>query len=124
MLQVTAPGVPDVPAATPHFLAHLVGSAVFHVPKMWGVFNNNAGGGESEDRVTTFVSLLLHYEGVRALQSVVMVTHVVAVVHTSFQTHRNRIRLGSPMGTFRGEMAAVFALCPISDALALCVILA
>ena len=71
-----------------------------------------------------FLLLLLHHEGVRVSQSVIMVTHVVAVVHTSFQTHRNRIRLGSPFGTFRGEMAAVFALCPISNALALCVILA
>ena len=27
VLQVTAPGVPDLPAPTPHFVAHPVGSA-------------------------------------------------------------------------------------------------
>ena len=32
VLQVTAPGVPDLPAATPHFLAHLVGSPCIQLP--------------------------------------------------------------------------------------------
>ena len=30
--QVTAPGVPDLPAATPHFVAQLVGSACLQLP--------------------------------------------------------------------------------------------
>ena len=33
VLQVTAPGVPDLPAATPHFVAHPLGSPCFHLPK-------------------------------------------------------------------------------------------
>ena len=32
VLQVTAPGVPDAPAATPHFVAHPVGSACIQLP--------------------------------------------------------------------------------------------
>ena len=32
VLQVTAPGVPDLPAATPHFVAHPLGSACFQLP--------------------------------------------------------------------------------------------
>ena len=32
VLQVTAPGVPDLPAATPHFVAHPLGSPCFHLP--------------------------------------------------------------------------------------------
>ena len=32
VLQVTAPGVPDLPAATPHFLTHLVGSPCTQLP--------------------------------------------------------------------------------------------
>ena len=32
VLQLTAPGVPDWPAATPHFVAHPVGSACIQVP--------------------------------------------------------------------------------------------
>ena len=32
VLHVTAPGVPDWPAATPHLVAHPVGSACFHLP--------------------------------------------------------------------------------------------
>ena len=34
VLQVTAPGVPDLPAPTPHLLAHPLGSACFQVPKV------------------------------------------------------------------------------------------
>ena len=30
--QVTAPGVPDLPAATPHLVAHPLGSACFQLP--------------------------------------------------------------------------------------------
>ena len=30
--QVTAPGFPDLPAATPHFVAHPLGSACFQLP--------------------------------------------------------------------------------------------
>ena len=32
VLQVTAPGVPDLPAGTPHLLAHPRGSACIHLP--------------------------------------------------------------------------------------------
>ena len=32
VLQVTAPGVPDLPAATPHFVAHPLGSACVQLP--------------------------------------------------------------------------------------------
>ena len=42
VLQVTAPGVPDLPAATPHFVAHPRGSACFQLPNsvcVW-VLNN------------------------------------------------------------------------------------
>ena len=35
--QVTAPGVPDLPAATPHFVAHPLGSACFQLPNSVGV---------------------------------------------------------------------------------------
>ena len=34
--QVTAPGVPDLPAATPHFVAHPLGSACFQLPNSVG----------------------------------------------------------------------------------------
>ena len=40
VLQVTAPGVPDLPAATPHFVAHPRGSACFQLPNSVGVLNN------------------------------------------------------------------------------------
>ena len=33
VVQVTAPGVPDLPASTPHFVSHPVGSAVCHWPE-------------------------------------------------------------------------------------------
>ena len=36
VLQVTAPGVPDLPAATPHFVAHPRGSACFQLPNSVG----------------------------------------------------------------------------------------
>ena len=36
VLQVTAPGVPDLPAATPHFVAHPLGSACFQLPNSVG----------------------------------------------------------------------------------------
>ena len=36
VLQVTAPGVPDFPAATPHFEAHPIGSACFQLPNSVG----------------------------------------------------------------------------------------
>ena len=32
VLQVTLPGVPDLPAATPHFVAHPLGSPCFQSP--------------------------------------------------------------------------------------------
>ena len=37
VLQVTTPGVPDLPAATPHFVAHPVGSACIQLPNSVGV---------------------------------------------------------------------------------------
>ena len=37
----TAPGVPDSPAPTPHFVAHPVGSVRIHVPKEWDALNNH-----------------------------------------------------------------------------------
>ena len=35
--QVTAPGFPDLPAATPHFVAHPLGSACFQLPIKMGM---------------------------------------------------------------------------------------
>ena len=40
VLQVTAPGVPDLPAPTPHFVAHPLGSACFQMPNSAGGLNN------------------------------------------------------------------------------------
>ena len=40
VLQLTAPGVPDLPAATPHFVAHPLGSACSHLPNSVGGLNN------------------------------------------------------------------------------------
>ena len=40
VLQLTAPGVPDWPASTPHLVGHPLGSPCTHVPKEWVVFNN------------------------------------------------------------------------------------
>ena len=37
VLQLTAPGVPDLPAATPHLVAHSLGSACFQLPNSVGV---------------------------------------------------------------------------------------
>ena len=42
VLQLTAPGVPDLPDATPHFVAHPLGSACTQSPKEWVVVNNQA----------------------------------------------------------------------------------
>ena len=39
VLQLTAPGVPDAPAATPHFVAHPLGSPCFQMPNSVGVLN-------------------------------------------------------------------------------------
>ena len=36
VLQVTSPGVPDLPAATPHFVAHPRGSACIQLPNSVG----------------------------------------------------------------------------------------
>ena len=38
VLQVTAPGVPDKPSPTPHFVSHPLGSACIHLPNSLGVF--------------------------------------------------------------------------------------
>ena len=48
--QVTAPGVPDLPAATPHFVAQPLGSARRHVPKEWIVPTNQANKLEKEKK--------------------------------------------------------------------------
>ena len=42
VLQVTAPGVPDWPAPTPHVVAHPRGSACIHSPEEWIVSNHHA----------------------------------------------------------------------------------
>ena len=35
VLQVTVPGVPDAPAATPHLVAHPLGAPCTQSPKLW-----------------------------------------------------------------------------------------
>ena len=42
VVQVTAPGVPDLPASTPHFVVHPVGSACIHLPEDWMGSTNQA----------------------------------------------------------------------------------
>ena len=61
-VQPTKPGVPDLPAATPHFVAHPVGSVRSHVPKEWDVVNNQ--GQKNQDKDTALLSLLHYYQGI------------------------------------------------------------
>ena len=49
--QVTAPGVPDWPFPTPHFVVtHPVGSACTQLPKEWDALNNRGEKVETETR--------------------------------------------------------------------------
>ena len=50
MLQVTAPGVPDLPSATPHFVAQPLGSACIHLPEEWIVPTNQANKLEKKNK--------------------------------------------------------------------------
>ena len=58
VLQVTAPGVPDLPAPTPHFVAHPVGSARIHLPEEWIMSNIQANKlGKKNSRGTSLSAL-------------------------------------------------------------------
>ena len=65
VLQVTTPGIPDLPAATPHFVAHPVGSACIQLPNSVSVVkrpNIKMMGAHSNDRVSKH--MLVDWRGV------------------------------------------------------------
>ena len=72
VLQVTAPGVPDLPAATPHFVAHPVGSACVQLPEDWMGSTNQANKLKTTAAATHHYRHLWHQYGGNAQHNVTM----------------------------------------------------